>query len=144
MQHLLERIPEKKLTADSDLDIEEITDGLGINFKISANDLSKGEQQLICICRAVLRHNSIVFLDEATANIDIVTEEKVQNLMNKSFKNSTVFTIAHRINTIINSDKVLVLDKGTNIEYGNPKELASDPTSEFSVLIKEIEQKKKE
>ena len=93
--------------------------------------MSAGEKQLICICRAVLRRNKIVVLDEATANIDIVTEEKIQKLMKKNFAQSTVFTIAHRINTIINSDRVMVLDKGHCIEYGDPKKLTKDPKSEF-------------
>jgi ABC-type multidrug transport system fused ATPase/permease subunit len=106
--------------------------------------LSSGEKQLICICRAVLRHNKIVFLDEATASIDIVTEAKIQKLMAESFKDATVVTIAHRINTIIGGDKVMVLDKGKCVEYGNPQKLAKDPNSEFSILIKEIEKKEGE
>jgi len=64
--------------------------------------------------------------------------------MQKAFKEATVFTIAHRINTIINSDNVMVLDAGKCIEYGNPQKLAADPKSEFSILIKEIEKEKKE
>ena len=66
-------------------------------------------------------------------------------MINTAFAGSTVFTIAHRINTIINSDRVMVLDKGTNVEYGPPKELAKDPKSEFAKLIaeKEEEEKKK-
>jgi ATP-binding cassette subfamily C (CFTR/MRP) protein 4 len=75
---------------------------------------------LICICRAVLRRNKIVVLDEATANIDIVTEQKIQKIIENAFKDSTVFTIAHRINTIINSDKVLVMHEGAKAEYDSP------------------------
>lgn len=67
---------------------------------------------MICICRAILRKNKIVLLDEATANIDIVTEQKIQELINVEFKEATVITIAHRLNTIINSDRVLVLSFG--------------------------------
>lgn len=77
-------------------------------------------------------------LDEATSKIDVVTEEKIQKLINRSFTNSTVFTIAHRINTIINSDKVLVLDQGRCVEYDNPKVLTKDDNSKLSGLIKEI------
>jgi ABC-type multidrug transport system fused ATPase/permease subunit len=78
----------------------------------NGKNLSSGERQLICICRAILRKSSLVILDEATANIDIVTEEKVQFLINTEFTNATVLTIAHRLNTIINSDRVLVLSFG--------------------------------
>ena len=78
----------------------------------NGSNLSSGEKQLICICRAILRKNKVVLLDEATANIDIVTEEKIQKLITLEFKDATVITIAHRLNTIINSDKVLVLSFG--------------------------------
>jgi ATP-binding cassette subfamily C (CFTR/MRP) protein 1 len=78
----------------------------------NGKNLSSGERQLICICRAILRKSKLVILDEATANIDIVTEEKVQFLINTEFTNATVLTIAHRLNTIVNSDRVLVLSFG--------------------------------
>ncbi len=65
------------------------------------SNLSVGEKQLICICRAILRKNKIVILDEATANIDVVTEQKILSLINEEFQESTVITIAHRLNTII-------------------------------------------
>jgi len=146
LDDLLKRKPEKKHSDDPELDIakEEFGNGEGIHFKLDPDSLSAGEKQLICIARAVLRENKIVVLDEATANIDIVTEEKIQKLMNHHFKNSTVFTIAHRINTIINSDNVVVMDKGTCIEFGNPQKLSKDSTSEFYKLIQQIEKEKKE
>ena len=102
--------------------------GKGIYFKISegGSNLSAGERQLICICRAILRKNKVVVLDEATANIDVVTEEKIQKLIEEEFKESTVITIAHRLNTIIKSDKVLVLDQGSVQEYDTPQALMKD------------------
>jgi ABC-type multidrug transport system fused ATPase/permease subunit len=89
-------------------------DEKGINQMITENgsNLSSGERQLICICRAILRNSKIVVLDEATANIDIVTEKKIQELIALEFKESTMITIAHRLNTIISSDRVLVLSYG--------------------------------
>lgn len=86
-------------------------------------NLSSGEKQLICICRAILRKNKVVILDEATANIDIVTEKKIQKLINEEFTDSTVITIAHRLNTIMASDKVLVLSYGQVKEYDSPANL---------------------
>ena len=74
-------------------------------------------------------------MDEATANIDLVTEEKIQKLINEQFKDFTVITIAHRLQTIINSDKILVLGEGKNIEYGSPQELLIDNESEFTKLV---------
>ena len=98
---------------------------MGIYFRISegGGNLSVGEKQLICICRAILRRNKVVVLDEATANIDLVTEQKIQKLIDQSFANSTVITIAHRLNTIIKSDKVMVLSEGKVVEYDAPKVL---------------------
>lgn len=71
-------------------------------------------------------------MDEATANIDIRTEYLIQRLMNTKFKDSTVITIAHRLNTIVNSDRILVLDKGKVAEFGKPADLLKDNNSIFS------------
>lgn len=116
------------------------SDPKGILQDVSENgqNFSSGERQLICICRAILRKSSIVILDEATANIDMVTEEKIQKLIETSFRDSTMLTIAHRLNTIINSDKILVLSFGRIKEYDSPKNLMKDPGSEFSQLLQEI------
>lgn len=59
--------------------------------------MSSGEKQLVCICRAILRKNKVIILDEATANIDLETEQKIQSLINKEFAECTVLTIAHRL-----------------------------------------------
>jgi ABC-type multidrug transport system fused ATPase/permease subunit len=107
-------------------------------IKENGTNLSVGERQLICICRAILRKNKVVILDEATSNIDIVTEKKIQSLINDNFKESTVLTIAHRLNTIINSDKILLLDHGKVLEYDTPASLLGNPESRFSHLISEI------
>jgi ATP-binding cassette subfamily C (CFTR/MRP) protein 1 len=104
----------------------------------SGASLSVGEKQLLAICRAVLRKNKIVIMDEATANIDIVTEEKIQKLMNSAFKDSTVITIAHRLNTVMGGDRVLVLDKGQMLEYDEPSKLASNPKSRLYEMLSEI------
>ena len=107
-------------------------------------NLSTGEKQLICICRAILRKNKVVVLDEATANIDIVTEEKIQRLIEEQFRESTVITIAHRLNTIIKSDRVLVLSHGLVEEYDAPRVLMSNPESNFSKLLKELKKEAEE
>jgi ABC-type multidrug transport system fused ATPase/permease subunit len=96
-----------------------------LDFEITENggNLSSGEKQLICICRAILRKNKIILLDEATANIDIVTEQKIQSLITEEFGQCTVITIAHRLQTIIESDKVMVLGDGRVLEFDTPQEL---------------------
>ena len=109
-------------------------DERGINMKITegGKNLSAGERQLICICRAILRKNKIVILDEATANIDVITEQKIQRLIDEEFTGSTVVTIAHRLNTIIKSDYVLVLSRGELVEYDTPQNLSQNKNSEFA------------
>lgn len=81
-------------------------------------------------------------MDEATANIDVKTEETIQTLIQEEFKNSTVITIAHRLNTIIHSDRVLVLEMGEIVEYSDPQTLMSDPFSSFSELLAELDKQK--
>lgn len=84
-----------------------------------------------------------MILDEATANIDVVTEQAIQKLITEEFLGATVLTIAHRLNTIIKSDRVLMLNRGTVLEYGSPKELLSDPKSAFTQLTEEKKRKEK-
>ena len=90
------------------------------------------------ILRLIEQSSKIVILDEATANIDVVTEQRIQNLIQKEFKNSTMITIAHRLNTIINSDRVMVLSFGQISEYDTPTALMANPQSQFSKLLQDI------
>ena len=120
-------------------DIEEgEVDGKGLKFKVQDEgmNLSVGERQLICIIRAILRCNKIIILDEATANIDVVTEQAIQKLLDEEFSGATVLCIAHRLNTIIKSDKVLVMDKGQAVEFDSPQVLMADRKSLFSKMLK--------
>ena len=77
-------------------------------------------------------------VDEATANIDLSTEQIIQGLMNEEFKDSTVITVAHRLNTVIKSDKILVMGFGKVIEFDTPERLMNDPNSEFYSLLQEF------
>jgi ABC-type multidrug transport system fused ATPase/permease subunit len=83
----------------------------------------------------------VVVLDEATANIDLVTEQRIQTLIKQEFKECTVITIAHRLQTIIESDKVLVLGEGKVMEYNTPEKLMENPESKFTKLVNELKQK---
>lgn len=94
---------------------EEVAEG-GDNF-------STGQRQLICIARALLRKPKILVLDEATASIDNETDEMIQKMVRINFKECTVLTIAHRLNTIIDSDRIIVMDAGLIAEIGPPETL---------------------
>lgn len=84
----------------------------GLDGAVSNNSLSAGEKQLLCICRAFLKHSKIVLIDEATANIDVKNDAIIQKVITEKFKQSTVLTIAHRLSTLKNSDKIMVMEKG--------------------------------
>ena len=109
----------------------------GLEYKIENNskNLSQGEKQLLCMARALLHDNKVVLLDEATANIDVVTEAKIQKAIQENFQDATILLIAHRLNTVMFCDKVLVLDKGNVLEYGDKDTLMSDPTSVFGAMV---------
>lgn len=97
----------------------------GYDTKITENtvNISQGQKQLITIARAMLLNSKVIILDEATSNVDTLTELNIQNAMKKLMENKTSFVIAHRLSTVKNADKILVLEKGVIIEEGNHEEL---------------------
>lgn len=99
------------------------------------SNFSAGQRQLICLARAILRNNKILILDEATANVDSETDALIQQTIRNRFADCTVITIAHRLNTIMDSDKVLVLDAGELMEFGHPFELINKPGGFFKQLL---------
>lgn len=94
----------------------------GLDFQCSegGENLSVGQRQLVCLTRALLRKSRILVLDEATAAVDLETDDLIQAIIRSQFENCTVLTIAHRLNTIMDYDRVLVLDKGTIAEFDSP------------------------
>ena len=81
---------------------------------------SVGQRQLLCLARALLRRNKFLVLDEATSNVDMQTDSFIQKVIRENFVNTTVITIAHRLNTIADYDKVIVMSRGKIIELGSP------------------------
>lgn len=98
---------------------------------------SVGQRQLICLARAIIRNNKILMLDEATANVDPQTDALIQKTIRKKFADCTVLTVAHRLNTIMDSDKVLVMDSGTMVEFDHPHNLLQNPNSVFYNMVQE-------
>jgi len=97
---------------------------LGAQINEGGSNLSAGQRQLVSLARALLAPSNILVLDEATAAVDVETDALLQTTLRSSmFKNKTIITIAHRINTILDSDRIIVLDKGKVAEFESPAEL---------------------
>ncbi|KAJ2031823.1 Multidrug resistance-associated protein 4 [Coemansia sp. S610] len=109
--------------------------GLDKSVEDCFGSFSSGQQQLFGLCRVIMRKRKIVVLDEATANVDLETDKSVQELIRKEFGDCTVLTIAHRLDTIMNSDRIIVMDKGTIAEVGTPQELLAK-NGMFAQLVK--------
>lgn len=105
--------------------VDQIKEAGGLSAEVGEGGgmLSVGERQLLCLARALLQKPKILVLDEATANVDMKTDEMIQRALRTEFRHSTVLVIAHRLNTIIDCDLVLVLDHGRVVEVGSPLEL---------------------
>ena len=89
----------------------------------NSDTFSVGQKQLLCLARSLLRENKIVILDEATSNVDKVTDRFIQKVLREKLKDQTIITIAHRLLTIADYDKVIVMEKGLIKEVGHPYEL---------------------
>jgi len=98
-------------------------------------NFSVGQRQLMCLRRALLRRAKVLIMDEATAAVDFETDSLIQKTIRQEFVEVTVLTIAHRINTILDYDRILVLDKGKVAEFDSPANLMKDSNSIFFSMI---------
>ncbi|GFY48387.1 hypothetical protein TNIN_211863 [Trichonephila inaurata madagascariensis] len=115
--------------------IEEMPGGLDSEVSEGGSNFSVGQRQLICLARAILRRNRVLVLDEATANVDPNTDSLIQKTIRDRFAHCTVLTIAHRLHTIMDSDRVLVLDAGEVKEFDTPFTLLQNRNSLFSHMV---------
>lgn len=99
-------------------------------------NFSAGEKQLICMARAILKRSKVLFMDEATASVDYATDELIGKTIRAEFADSTILTIAHRLRTVIDYDKIMLLDQGRLAEFDRPSVLLANPNSKFYALCK--------
>lgn len=116
--------------------IEEMPELLDARVAEYGENLSQGQRQLLCLGRALLKKCRILLLDEATSSVDFETDKEIQRTLREDFVNCTVLTIAHRVNTIMDSDKILVMKDGKVGEFASPEELLADKTSIFYDIVK--------
>ena len=109
--------------------------GLQNEIAEGGENMSIGQRQLICLARALLRKTKVLILDEATAAIDLETDDLIQATIRSEFKDCTILTIAHRLNTIMDYDRIMVLDNGSLIEFDSPKTLVEDQNSIFHSMV---------
>lgn len=118
--------------------IEDLPGKMDTELAESGSNFSVGQRQLVCLARAILRKNRILIIDEATANVDPRTDELIQKKIREKFAQCTVLTIAHRLNTIIDSDKIMVLDAGRLKEYDEPYILLQNKESLFYKMVQQL------
>jgi ABC-type multidrug transport system fused ATPase/permease subunit len=115
--------------------IKELEGGLRFNLTAEGSSLSYGQRQLLCMARTLVKQPPLLLLDEATSALDPYTQEIVQNAIESQFPQSTIVVIAHRLETIMNFDLIIVLNKGNLVEKGTVKDLASIQGGRFAGML---------
>ncbi|CAG9819495.1 unnamed protein product [Phaedon cochleariae] len=121
----------------SDVELKSSIESLDQKVSEGGSNFSAGQRQLVCLARAIIRNNKILVMDEATANVDTNTDSLIQKTIGKNFKDCTMLTIAHRLNTIMDYDKVLVMEMGEAVEFAPPHELLQIPEGYFTKMVEQ-------
>ncbi|GAA5821197.1 hypothetical protein JCM3770_005247 [Rhodotorula araucariae] len=117
--------------------VERMEGKLDAQIDEGGTNFSAGQRQLICLGRALLRRSKILVLDEATAAVDVESDRDIQTVIRREFASCTIFVIAHRLNTIMDCDKILVMSAGRVAEFGSPAVLLAQPDGIFRALAVE-------
>ena len=117
--------------------VEEAAKKLGMEVVDNGANFSLGQRQLLCMGRALLRNSRVLMMDEATASVDMDSDALIQRTVREAFASCTTLTIAHRLNTIMDSDKVAFLDDGRLTEFGEPSDLLQDEQGSFTKLVEQ-------
>jgi ATP-binding cassette subfamily C (CFTR/MRP) protein 4 len=112
--------------------------GLDVEVADKGANFSVGQRQLICLARALLKKTKILLMDEATASVDFDTDALIQTTVRSAFKHATVLTIAHRLATVIDSDRILVMNDGLVKEYAAPSKLLDDTGTQFHDMVRQL------
>ncbi|XP_038068240.1 ATP-binding cassette sub-family C member 8-like [Patiria miniata] len=115
--------------------VSELDTGLDSKVAEGGDNFSMGQRQLFCLARAFLRKSRILILDEATASIDMETDDIVQKVLAEEFSDRTILVIAHRVTTILDADRILVLNEGAIVEYDTPQNLLAQEDSQFASFV---------
>ncbi|KAJ3268086.1 hypothetical protein HDV01_003483 [Terramyces sp. JEL0728] len=115
--------------------VSQLPDKLEHELIGNASNLSAGQGQLLCLARAIAKKPKVLILDEASSSIDVEADKKLQSVLRSELNGTTIISIAHRLNTIADFDRVLVLDQGEMREYDSPYQLLQNSDSEFSKLV---------
>jgi len=110
---------------------------LDTHVESSGSNFSQGQRQIIALARALVRRTKILIMDEATSAIDYETDRAIQKFIRTEFNDVTMIIVAHRLQTIMDSDKILVLDAGSLVEFGTPRELLAREGGQFKSLVDE-------
>eukprot|EP00756_Hemistasia_phaeocysticola_P019053 Hpha_TRINITY_DN15635_c2_g3::TRINITY_DN15635_c2_g3_i1::g.101879::m.101879/K05665/ABCC1; ATP-binding cassette, subfamily C (CFTR/MRP), member 1 len=116
---------------------EQTDDRLDVAVIEGGQNFSVGQRQLVCLARALLRESKLLLMDEVTASVDVETDALIQQTVAEAFRDCTVLTIAHRLETVMNYDKVMVLGDGRVLEYDTPMNLLAIQGGQFSSMVRD-------
>lgn len=115
--------------------IAELPNGIRTMVSEGGSNFSVGQRQLLCLARAILSKNKILILDEATASVDRRTDQMLHESLKESFSDATIIAVAHRLDTVIDHDYILVLGQGKVLEFGPPSDLLRSKNGSFSMMV---------